>query len=224
MRAMVSIPAAILLASMAGYGVLCREAGLSLGQAVFSTAAIWALPSQVVLVSGIAKGASLPVTAIGVALSAIRFVPMIASWVPLVRGDQTRPWQLYVLSHFVAVTSWVVSTLRLPVIPPHGRVPFFAAFGITLTLSGSVVTGLTYVLAGGLPPILAGVLFFLTPVYFLTALTASARLNAERLALVAGLLLGPLFRYAELPLDLVWAGLLGGLIAYGGHRLIARNR
>ena len=224
MRAVVSIPAAILLTSMAGYGVLCRESGLSFGQAIFSTAAIWALPSQVVLVSGIAKGASLPVTAIGVALSAIRLMPMIASWVPLVRTETTRPWQLYVLAHFVAVTSWVVSTLRLPAIPPHGRVPFFAGFGITLTTGGTVVTGLTYALASGLPPVLAGVLFFLTPIYFLTALTASARLNAERLALATGLLLGPLFRYAEVPLDLVWAGLTGGFLAYAGHPLLARPR
>jgi predicted branched-subunit amino acid permease len=223
MRAVVSIPAAILLTSLAGYGVLCRESGLSFGQAIFSTAAIWALPSQVVLVSGIASGAALPATAIGVALSAIRFVPMIASWVPLVRTEATRPWQLYLLAHFVAVTSWVVSTLRLPAIPAHGRVPFFAGFGVTLTGSGTVVTGVTYSLAGGLPPVLAGVLFFLTPIYFLTALTASARLNAERLALIAGLLLGPLFRYAGVPLDLVWAGLLGGAIAYAGHRLLARR-
>jgi predicted branched-subunit amino acid permease len=88
MRAVLSVPAAILLTSMAGYGVLCRESGLSFGQAIFSTAAIWALPSQVVLVSAIAKGASLPVAALGVALSAIRFVPMIASWVPLVRTER----------------------------------------------------------------------------------------------------------------------------------------
>jgi hypothetical protein len=63
---------------------------------------------------------------------------------------------------------------------------------------------------------------FSMPIYFLTA--PSARLNAERLALVAGLLLGPLFRFAELPLDLVWAGLLGGLLAYAGHQLMARGR
>jgi hypothetical protein len=74
-----------------------------------------------------------------------------------------------------------------------------------------------------MPPVLAGVLFFLTPIYFLTELTASARLNAERLALVAGLLLGPLFRFAELPFDLVWAGLLGGALAYAGHRVLARR-
>jgi hypothetical protein len=72
-----------------------------------------------------------------------------------------------------------------------------------------------------LPPILAGALFFLTPIYFLTALTAAAGIHAERLALPIGLLLGPLFRISGLPLDLVWSGLIGGSIAYAGHQFLA---
>ncbi len=223
MRGVVSAPAAILLLSMAGFGVLCREAGLSLGQAMFATAAIWALPSQVVLVGAIASGAALPTAALSVALSALRFVPMLASWVPMVRGARTQRWHLLVLSHFVAVTSWVVSALHLPKLPGEARLPYFAGFALTLTSAGTLVTGLSFALAGALPPILAGTLFFLTPIYFLTALTASARLHAERLALGAGLLLGPLFRLSGLPLDLVWAGLVGGSLAYIGHRILARR-
>jgi predicted branched-subunit amino acid permease len=224
MGGVVSVPAAILLTSMAGFGVLCREAGLTLGQAVFMTAAVWALPSQVVLVGAIAGGASLGAAALGVALSAIRFVPMVASWVPMVRSPGTRTWHFVALSHFVAVTSWVVSAMRLPALPAAARLPFFAGFSVTLTTTGTIVTGLSFMLAGGLPPVLAGLLFFLTPIYFLTSLTASARLDAERLALGAGLVLGPLFRWSGLPLDLVWAGLTGGVLAYLGHRLLADRR
>lgn len=223
-RGVVSVPAGILFASMAGFGVLCRESGLTLGQALFTTAAIWALPSQVVLVGTIVGGASLATAALGVALSAIRFVPMVASWAPLVRTAKTSRWQLLVLSHFVAVTSWVVAMLRLPKLPPEARLAYFAGFAVTLTTAGTVVTGASYVLAGALPPAFTGLLFFLTPIYFLTALTASARLNAERLALALGLGLGPLFRFLGAPLDLVWVGLTGGTLAYIGHRLVRRYR
>lgn len=223
MRGVVSVPAAILFLSMAGFGVLCREAGLTLGQAVFTTAAVWALPSQVVLVGAIASGAALPAAALSVALSAIRFVPMLASWVPMVRGVRTKQWQLLALSHFVAVTSWVISALNLPKLPGEARLPYFTGFALTLASVSTLVTGLSFELAGALPPILAGTLFFLTPVYFLTALTASARLHAERLALGAGLLLGPLFRLSGLPLDLVWAGLIGGALGYFGHRMMSRR-
>jgi predicted branched-subunit amino acid permease len=224
MRGVISIPAAILLVSMAGFGVLAREAGLTLGQAVFMTAAIWALPSQIVLLGAIAGGASLPTAAIGVTLSAVRFVPMVASWLPMVRTERTAKWQLVVLAHFVAVTSWVVAALHLPKLPVEARLPYFAGFAITLTALATLVTGVSHVLAGALPPIVAGLLAFLTPVYFLVALSGAARLTAERLALGFGLVAGPLFQVAGLPLDLVWAGLLGGTFAYLGHRLAARRR
>ena len=224
MGAVISVPALILLTSMAGFGVLCRESGLTLGQAVFMTAAIWALPSQVVLVGAIAGGASLPAAAIGVALSAIRFVPMIASWVPMLKAERIPKWRIVLLSHSVAVTSWVIAALHLPKLPAEARFPYFVGFALTLTTAGTVITGLSYLIAGTLPPVLAGMLFFLTPIYFLTALSASARLHAERLALALGLGLGPLFRLFGLPLDLVWAGLVGGTLAYLGHRLLARRR
>lgn len=223
MGGVLSVPAAILLTSMAGFGVLCRESGLTLGQAVFMTAAIWALPSQVVLVGAIAGGASLPAAAIGVALSAIRFVPMIASWVPMLKAERIPKWRIVLLSHCVAITSWVIAALHLPKLPAEARFPYFVGFALTLTTTGTLITGLSYLVAGTLPPVLAGMLFFLTPIYFLTALSASARLNAERLALAAGLALGPLFRLSGLPLDLVWAGLAGGTLAYLGHRLLARR-
>jgi predicted branched-subunit amino acid permease len=223
MRAVVSVPAAILLTSMVGFGALAAEAGLTLWQAVFMTAAIWALPSQVVLVGAIVSGAALPEAALSVALSAIRFVPMVASWVPLIQRPGTPRWQILLLSHLVAITSWVVAALHLPKLPSEARIPYFLGFSATLTLLGVITTGLSFALAGALPPVLAGTLFFLTPVYFLTALTNSARLHAEKLALAVGLLLGPLFRVSGLPLDLAWAGLTGGTLAYLGHRWLARR-
>lgn len=223
MRGVVSVPAAILLISMAGFGVLCRESGLSFGQAVFMTVAIWALPSQLVLVGAIASGAALPAAAIGVALSSVRFVPMIASWVPMLKAERISTWWIALLSHSVAVTSWVVAALHLPRLPEAGRFPYFVGFAVTLVSTCTMMTGVSYLAAGAMPPVIAGMLFFLTPIYFLTALSSSARFNAERLALVAGLILGPVFRLSGLPLDLVWSGLLGGTLAYLGHRLIARR-
>ncbi len=224
MRAVVTPPALILLTSLIGFGALAREAGLSLGHAVFMTAAIWALPSQVVLVGAIASGAALPTAAISVALSAIRFVPMLASWVPMVRGAATPRWQVVVLSHFVAVTSWVITALNVTKLPVEARVPYFAGFALTLASTGTLITGLSFLLAGAMPPVVAGALFFLTPIYFLTALTASAKIPAEGLALAAGLVLGPLFRFSGLPLDLVWAGVIAGTLGFVGHRVLAQRR
>lgn len=223
MRGIFSIPALILTLSMVGFGVLCRESGISLAHAMFITGAMWALPNQVILVGAIAGGASIVTAGVGVTMAAVRFAPMIASWVTMVRSDRTQRWVLLVLSHFVAVTSYVFAAMRMPEAPPRARMAYFAGFAVTITTLNVGVTGASYVLAGALPPMLAGALFFMTPVYFLTALTRTAQITAERLALAVGVVLGPLFHLSGLPLDMVWAGLVGGGIAYCGDRF-ARKR
>ncbi len=218
-----SVPALILMVSFVGFGVLCRESGLSLGQAVFMTASIWALPSQVVLVGAVASGASLLVTAIAVALSAVRLTPMVAAWVPMVRQPDTPRWRLLALSHFVAITAWVWSFLKLPALPRAARIPYFSGFAVTLSICNIAVTAASYLLAAALPVEAAAALFFLTPIYFLTALSAAARIAAERYALAIGLALGPLLNWLDVGLDLLWAGLGGGTLAWLAGRL-ARHR
>jgi len=224
MGGIVSIPAFILMASFIGFGVLCRESGLTLGESMFMTGFVWALPSQVVLVGAISAGTSTLVAAIAVALSAIRLMPMTAAWVPLVKAEETPKWHLLLLSHFVAVTAWVWGFMRLPNAPRGKRVAYFAGFGVTLTSVNVAITGLSYVSAASLPPLIAAALFFLTPVYFLTALTASARYHAERLALAIGVVLGPALRYYDVGLDLLWAGIVGGTLAFAGHKLLENRR
>jgi predicted branched-subunit amino acid permease len=214
-----SVPALILMVSFIGFGVLCRESGLTLGQSVFMTASVWALPSQVVLVGSVASGASLLVTAIAVSLSAVRLTPMVAAWVPMVRQPQTPRWRLLGLSHFVAITAWVWSFLKLPALPRAARIPYFAGFAVTLSICNIAVTAASYVLAGALPVEAAAALFFLTPIYFLTALSAAARIPAERYALAIGLVLGPLLSWLDVGLDLLWAGLGGGTLAWLAARL-----
>jgi hypothetical protein len=41
----------------------------------------------------------------------------------------------------------------------------------------------------------------------------------DRLALVLGLVLGPLLVAEHVQLDLMWTGVVGGSLAYGIHRL-----
>jgi len=69
----------------------------------------------------------------------------------------------------------------------------------------------------------AAALFFLTPIYFVTALWKAARIFSERLSLAIGMVLGPLFFAADVPLDLLWAGLVGGTLAWSAERLLPRR-
>ncbi len=221
--AAVSVPGLILASAFIGFAGLAKEAGLTLVQTVFMVGMVWALPAKVVLVGAIMTGASLPAAAFAVALSSIRLAPMVVALVPELRGPNTPRWVLYFLAHFVAVTSWVLAMERLRGIPPAMRTSYYAGLGSTLVLFNMLVVAVTYVVAENLPPMVSAALFMLTPMYFLTSLWGSARERAGHVAMVLGIVLGPLLHLVVPGFDLLGAGLIGGGVAFGLH-VAARRR
>ncbi|BBD37738.1 AzlC family protein [Aminobacter sp. Y103A] len=217
-RAAFSIPGLILASAFIGFAGLAKEAGLTLAQTVFMVGMVWALPAKVVLIGAILSGASLPAAAFAVALSSIRLTPMVVALVPELRGPRTPRWVLYVLSHFVAVTSWVLAMERLRGIPRELRTTYYAGLGSTLVLFNMAVTAIVYLVADSLPPIVSAALFLLTPMYFLTSLWGSARERAGHVAMILGLILGPLLHLVVPGFDLLVAGLIGGGIAFAFHK------
>lgn len=214
MRAAVCLPTFILICAFIGFAGFAKESGITMAQCLTMTVFIWALPACVVLVSAITSGATLLTAFIAVTLSSARLMPMVIAIVPELRSKTTNIWKLLFLSHFVAVTAWVISMERFRSVPAHGRAGFF--FGLVLMINALVqpMVAVVYLSADSLPPIVLGALFFLTPIYFLLSLWGSARESTGRIALIVGLLLGPLF-YIWLPgFDLLATGFVGGTIAY----------
>lgn len=223
-RAAISIPALILSAAFVGYAGLARETGLSLTETLAMTGLIWALPSIVVLTGALNSGMGLVPAAIAVALASVRLMPMTMALMPMIKVEgKTKRWQLLIASHFVAVTAWVYAMRNLPDMPREARLPFFLGFGFAITSFVFSVTGIAYLLVERLPPMLAGSLVLLTPVYFLCSLWGASRLLADKLALAIGLALGPLFFVYVPGLDLLWTGLVGGTAAYLIHRVTRRG-
>jgi len=212
-----SVQGIVLFAGFIGFGGLIRDVGFPLGAAVLSTLAVWALPAQLIIVGGFAAGSPLPVVALAVGLSSVRFFPMVASIMPMIRGNSGLGTQL-IASHFVAVSAWVESIRLMPAIPVAARIPFF--FGLSnIFLFGSIASSLVgYLLAGTLPQSLVNGLVFLTPISFLLQLIRNARDAVDWLALAMGLALAPVFAQFGGTLDLLWIGLIGGGIAYGVGR------
>lgn len=217
-RASASIPALILVSAFIGFAGLAREAGITLAQAVFMTGVVWALPAKVVLIGAIMAGSSLPAAAFAVALSSVRLTPMVVALVPEMRTEKTRPITLYALSHFVAVTSWVLAMATLRGVPRHARTVYYAGLGGTLVLGNMVVVAVVYMVAGSLPPSVSAALLMLTPMYFLTSLWGSSRETASHFAMIFGLVLGPVFHMIAPGFDLLIAGALGGTGAFIIHR------
>jgi predicted branched-subunit amino acid permease len=220
MRQVISAPALILVVAHLGFAGLAREAGVTWTQATFMVATIWALPANLILLGAVTAGLSLAATALAVALSSLRMMPMVIALLPDLRGPGTRRSTLLFLSHFVAVTAWVVALDRLPSVPRRHRTHFFGGFAITLTAVNTAAVAFAFNLMGQLPALATGALAFFTPVYFLTSLYGSAREFSGRLALLTGLLAIPLAHWLTPEFDILVAGVVGGVAAF----LIGRLR
>ncbi|TPL95063.1 AzlC family ABC transporter permease [Mesorhizobium sp. B2-3-12] len=212
-----SLPGLILISSFIGFAALAKDAGVTVTQAAFMTATVWALPSMVVLVGAVTSGAALPAAMLAVTLSAIRLMPMVMVLVPEMRTRTTRQYVLYLLAHFVAVTSWVLAMERLKRVPPSMRTTYYAGLGAMLVMTNVVVVTVVYAVADALPSAVSAALLMLTPMYFLTSLWGSARERVGHVAMVLGLVLGPFFHILLPRIDLLAAGLIGGTAAYGWH-------
>ncbi len=224
MRQILSIPAMILVTAHLGFAGLARDAGISWTEASFMVFMIWALPANLILLGAITAGLSLAATAIAVGLSSLRLMPMVISLMPDLRGPRTRKRTLLFLSHFVAITAWVVSVERLPNIPRRYRTAFFGGFGVLLTVVNTLAVALAFNLMGQLPALVTGALAFLTPVYFLTSLYGSARDLTGRLALFLGMVAIVPANWFFPEFDILVAGIAAGLASLAIGHLAARRR
>lgn len=218
-----STQALVLLGTYVGFGGLLRDIGFPLGAGLLSTFIVWALPAQVLLIGGYAAGTAAPVIALAVGLSSVRFLPLVVSMLPYLRGRHAGLGTQLFAAHYVAVSAWVEAMRHLPGLPAPARLPFFFGVGNAYVSIALISTLVGYTLAGTLPHALAVGLLFLTPVSFLLQLTRNARDIVDRLALVFGLVLAPLFAEIGGRLDMLWTGLVAGGAAYLVHRWRRRS-
>ncbi|MDP9838018.1 putative branched-subunit amino acid permease [Neorhizobium huautlense] len=220
MRGIFSLPAFILMTSYVGFSAFALESGLTRGEAVAMTLGIWALPAQMILIGTMLGNAHIAASFIAVTLSSIRMMPMVASIMPEMRTKKTPLPVLLFVSHFIAITSWVFASRHLRDVPRDHRVAFFAGFGMTLTLTNTLIVGVSYGVVSQFPPVIAGALFMLTPVYFISSIWASAVQPVVKIAFVIGIVAGPTLALIVPGFDVLVAGIGGGTVAY----LIDRNR
>ena len=214
----ISLPSLILISAFIGFGGLAREAGITLGQLIFLVPTIWALPSHLILVSGIAAGAPLLAIVLAVALAAVRMLPMTMALVPEIRMPQSRRWHLLAVSNMVAITAWMHTLTKASTIPRAGRLPFFVGFAGIMMTSTTIVASLVHQLAASFPVYVMAALYFLTPLYFAMSSWNTARVRAEHWALGLGFCLGPLFYMVVPEANILIAGVLGGAVAFVLYR------
>jgi predicted branched-subunit amino acid permease len=214
-----SVLAYVLFGTYIGVGALAHDFGFSLWWTGLSTLLIWAAPAQVILISTLGAGASLIEVALAVGLSGVRLMPMVVALLPILKGPRTPFRALIFPAHMTAVSMWVESMRLVPQVEGERRIAFVN--GLSLTFFGFALTATFggYYLATQLPFLLNAALLFLTPISFLVSITRNSRELLDRLALLSGLVVGPVLAYSAVSLDIMWSGLIGGTFAYIVHRL-----
>jgi predicted branched-subunit amino acid permease len=214
----------VLLGTFVSIGALAHDLGFSAPWVVLSTLLVWAGPAQVILISSLGGGGAPLAVAVAVGLSGIRLLPMVVSLLPILRSGRRQTAALLLAAHFTAVSMWLESLRLAPTRPREERLAFANGIGTSFLTTSVIATMSGHVLAANLPKGVVAALLFLTPMSFLTSLTRNSRHLADRIAFVAGLLLGPLLAFYQIGLDLLWTGLIGGTAAYLVHLWWERRR
>jgi predicted branched-subunit amino acid permease len=214
LRAGYSVAAFVLFATALGFGALARDAGFTLGQAAFLSLTMFALPNQVVLVDQLARGASIAGAALAVTLAAVRLFPMVATIMPTLRGSRRRPVLELLAAHFVAVTTWIEGTRRLPALAPDLRLAHHLGIGVGVCIMMMLGSVAGFLLTGGVPASVSAALVFTTPLYFIMSLVATSQSRTDMVAIVLGCGLAPLLYLLVPGFDLLATGLIGGTVAY----------
>lgn len=220
--AALSVFAYVLFATYIGIGALAHDLGFGLAWVALSTVLVWAGPAQVILISTLGTGSTLVQAALAVGLSAIRLLPMVVALIPRIKSPATRTRDLLIPAHFTAVSMWVESFRLTPDVARENRVAFCNGLGTGLMSAAMIATLIGYGLAARLPPAFAAAVLFVTPISFLVSTANNSKQLVDRLALVFGLILAPLFAIAKVQLDILFAGLIAGTLAYGVHRFRKR--
>jgi predicted branched-subunit amino acid permease len=214
----------VLFGTFIGIGALAHDLDFTLSWTLFATVLIWAGPAQVIVISTLGSGSTLIQAAIAVGLSGIRLLPMVVALLPLLKTPNTRYRHLLLPAHFTAVSMWVESLRLVPNIPRERRIIFCNGIGTGMMISSIAATICGYFLAAKLPTLFAAAVLFLTPLSFLVSTARNSRLLVDKLALAFGLIFAPVFAYFQFELDILFAGLSAGTLAYVCHRVREATR
>lgn len=206
-------PGLIMGASFLGFGSIIHDGGHDIIVGLASTIGIWALPGQIAMIEMFDVGASLAVVTLAVLLANVRLLPLVVTLLPRLGVDHWPRWRRYLLAHWIAVTSWVVTMRRLPELNDDEKLPYFLSFAGTLWSLSVLCTGAGYLLAGVVPAPVSLVLIFLNPIYFMLLL-AGERAVHRLAAIIGGAVLGPLIHLVSPDWSLLAAGLGAGTAVF----------
>lgn len=208
-------PAWLVGVSLASVGGLAHDLGLPAWMAAVSTPLVWAGPGQLIYFASLGAHVGALAILTATTLAAVRFLPMVVSLLPRLRGPRTGLLTQIVASHFIAVTVWVEMMRRAPAIPVERRMTYMFGFAFACIGVSTLTTLAGYLLADWAPGPVGAALLFVSPIYFTVSLARGAREAMDWAALALGLALAPAMQaWIGGGFDLLATGAVAGGAAY----------
>ncbi len=216
-------PCYALCVTMAGFSAIARESGFDFMMSLVTSLGVWGMPGQVAFASLYSAGASLFVIFMAVSLANMRMFLMVISAADMMhlKSHNLPLWKRLLWMQFLAVTAWANLGLAQQKYPTHLLLAYYQGFSLTIFIFGILGTILGFFLTDLVPPEVLRVIIFVTPIYILL-LMVNARQKANRLAVLIGGVLSPLFFLIVGEWAILLAGIIGGSLASFYGQFIAK--
>jgi len=207
-------PAIPLAACFIALGALLKDAGLNLQQSVASSFFTYALPGQLVMAESLVLGASLINIFIAVWLVNFRLYPMTVSLFPLLKHKSQPRWKYYLSCHFLAISSWLIAKDLCKKIHRKDRIDFWIGVGTGTWSTAVLMTVVGYSLTDYLNKDMMIGLAIVNPVYFFCMMIGAMKNLSMNVAIIGGVILGPIVYLFSAEWAILITGLVEGTIAF----------
>tara|TARA_A100001011_G_scaffold358968_1_gene405120 strand:+ start:206 stop:910 length:705 start_codon:yes stop_codon:yes gene_type:complete len=207
-------PAIPLAACFIALGALLKDAGLNLQQSVASSFFTYALPGQLVMAESLVLGASLINIFIAVWLVNFRLYPMTVSLFPLLKHKSQPRWKYYLSCHFLAISSWLIAKDICKKIHRKDRIDFWIGVGTGTWSTAVLMTVVGYSLTDYLNKDMMIGLAIVNPVYFFCMMIGAMKNLSMNVAIIGGVILGPIVYLFSAEWAILITGLVAGTIAF----------
>ena len=207
-------PAFALGASFIAIGALLKNLGFSIQESIFSTLLTYALPGSLVMAESMFIGASLLNIFLAVWLVNARLYPMTVSLMPLLMHKNQPRWKYYLSCHFIAVSAWLIMKSNYQKIEKKNRIDFWIGIGTATWSIAILSTVVGYLASDYLNKDMMIGLAIVNPVYFFCMMTGAMKNLSMNIAVIGGVILGPIVYLISAEWAILFAGLIAGTIAF----------
>jgi predicted branched-subunit amino acid permease len=139
---------------------------------------------------------------------------MTVSLFPILKHKSQPKWKYYLSCHFLAISSWLIAKDLCTKIDKKYRIDFWIGVGCGTWSTAVIMTIVGYSLTDYLNKEMMIGLAIVNPVYFFCMMTGAMKNLSMNIAVIGGIILGPIVYLISAEWAILFAGLIAGTTAF----------